>query len=128
MRYLHYGHEFSSVEDDSLTGALLRDALRLRGFDTIVVRDAQHAIDIARQHRPALMLVDLRLPGVSGWELVRMLKADPDLASIPVVAVSVMVMPADRERALEAGCLDFIQKPFDVRQLYDLVGRFIGSV
>jgi two-component system cell cycle response regulator DivK len=77
------------------------------------------------QHHPHVVLLDMRLPGLDGWELASRIKADPDLCDTPIIAVSVQVTPADPKRALDAGCDEFVAKPFDIRHLKMLVKRYM---
>jgi two-component system, cell cycle response regulator DivK len=99
------------VEDFDDAREMYRDYLAFSGFRVETARDGQEAIDKARALAPDLILMDLSLPGIDGWEATRLLKADPATRRLPIVALSAHAMAADRERALAAGCDGFIAKP-----------------
>jgi CheY-like chemotaxis protein len=86
----------------------------------------EEAVARARAAAPDLILMDLKMPGLDGWEATRRLKADPATASIPVIAVTAQAMPGDREQALAAGCDDYVTKPIDVRWLLALLTEHLG--
>jgi two-component system, cell cycle response regulator DivK len=99
------------VEDFDDAREMYRDYLAFSGFRVETARDGQEAIDKARALAPDLILMDLSLPGIDGWEATRLLKADPATRRLPIVALSAHAMAADGERALAAGCDGFIAKP-----------------
>ena len=105
------------VEDNDDNVFMLRRRLERRGFEVLVAGDGEQGIEIATAERPDLILMDLGLPGIDGWETTRRLKADPTVAAIPVIALSAHAMAADRESALDAGCDDFDTKPVDIDRL-----------
>jgi CheY-like chemotaxis protein len=98
------------VEDHPMNRKLLRDILEMQ-FEVADAATAEDAHALLETLRPELILMDMQLPGMDGLTLVRLLKADPQTASIPIVAVSAHAMKHDIERALEAGCLDYVTKP-----------------
>ncbi len=114
------------IEDNELNLKLLNDLLEYHGYEVLCAENGVAAIDLARRHRPDLILLDIRLPDIPGTEVVRQLKADTATSAIPVIAVTAFAMPGDRTKTLEAGCDDYISKPYNVRDLLELVERYIG--
>lgn len=94
--------------------------------DLATARNGAEAVDLARTLGPALILMDLKMPVLDGWEATRRLKADPATASIPVVAVTAQAMAGDRERALAAGCDGYLTKPLDLRTLLDFLRTWLS--
>ena len=115
------------VEDNELNMRLFHDLLDAHGYSTIQTRNGLEALDLARQHRPALILMDIQLPEVSGLEVTKWLKDDDELRSIPVVAVTAFAMKGDEERIRSGGCEAYISKPISVAAFLDTVRRFIGD-
>jgi two-component system, cell cycle response regulator DivK len=101
------------VEDNEVNRYLAQFVLERAGLRVHVAADGEEALQLARAHRPDLILMDLRLPVLDGFEATRRLKADPELASIPVLALSAQTMAQDRERALAVGCAAHLEKPID---------------
>lgn len=114
------------VEDVELNRELLVQLLEDR-YRLVLAGDGAAALDRAAQARPDLVLMDLSLPRMDGWEATRRLKADAALARIPVIALSARAMPADVERARAAGCDDFLAKPVDEAQLFETLERHLGG-
>jgi CheY-like chemotaxis protein len=115
------------VEDNELNRDMLRRRLERRGFDVVVAGDGAAAVAAVREQRPDLVLMDMSLPEVDGWEATRRLKADEATRSVPVVALTAHAMPDDRERALAAGCDDYATKPVDFDALIDKVRALAGD-
>src|ERR1700742_5284298 len=109
------------VEDNELNMKLFNDLLEANGYSTVQTRNGIEAVALARQHRPNLILMDIQLPEVSGLEVTKWLKEDPDLKHIPVVAVTAFAMKGDEERIREGGCEAYLSKPISV-------GKFIETV
>ena len=105
------------VEDNEDNIYMLRHRLERKGIEVIVANDGAEGIERARRERPDLILMDLSLPVIDGWEAARRLKASPDTQTIPIIALSAHAMTGDRERALAAGCNDYDTKPVDLRAL-----------
>jgi two-component system, cell cycle response regulator DivK len=105
------------VEDNEDNVYMLVRRLRRHGFEVIVARDGAQGIEAARRERPDLVLMDLSLPVLDGWEATRRLKEAVETRAIPVVALSAHAMAGERERALEAGCDDYDTKPVDLDRL-----------
>ena len=96
---------------------MLLRRLQRRGFEVLTALNGEQAIQMTQQHQPALVLMDMSLPVLDGWEATRRLKADPATKHIPVIALTAHALPAERDRALEAGCAAFETKPIDFPKL-----------
>jgi two-component system, cell cycle response regulator DivK len=114
------------VEDDPLMQRMALKVLRSRGYATEHASNGREAVAMAARLRPALILMDLSLPEMNGWEATRALKADPALASIPVIATTAHAMVGDRETAIAAGCAECLTKPYEIAELVALVVRYLG--
>jgi len=114
------------VEDNELNMKLFHDLLEAHGYETLQTREGLKAIDIAREHRPDLILMDIQLPEVSGLDVTKWLKSDEDLAGIPVVAVTAFAMKGDEERIREGGCEGYLAKPITVTSFIETIRKFIG--
>ena len=115
------------VEDNELNMKLFHDLLAAHGYRTIQTRNGFDALDLARKHRPDLILMDIQLPEVSGLEVTKWIKEDDDLRMIPVIAVTAFAMKGDEERIRSGGCEAYISKPISVLSFLDTVRRFIGQ-
>lgn len=113
------------VEDNELNMKLFRDLIEASGYETVRTRNGLEALDLARQHRPDLILMDIQLPEVSGLEVTKWLKEDDELHSIPVIAVTAFAMKGDEERIREGGCEAYIAKPISVAYFLDTIRRFL---
>lgn len=105
------------VEDNELNLDMLSRRLKRRKFEVLIAEDGQQGIEVARAERPDLILMDMSLPVLDGWEATRRLKADPEMRGIPVIALTAHAMAEDREKALAAGCDDYDTKPVELRRL-----------
>ncbi|VTU25222.1 response regulator [Variovorax sp. PBL-E5] len=105
------------VEDNELNRDMLSRRLRRRGYEVVMAFDGPNALSAAASARPALILMDMSLPIMDGWEATRRLKANPDLRAIPVVALTAHAREGDRQRAMDAGCDDFDTKPIEFERL-----------
>ncbi len=114
------------VEDNELNMKLFHDLLDAHGYATLQTRDGMEALELARAHRPDLILMDIQLPEISGLEITRWLKQDDSLKHIPVIAVTAFAMKGDEEKIREGGCEAYIAKPISVAELMETVNRFIG--
>jgi two-component system cell cycle response regulator DivK len=112
-------HRILLVEDNEVNAEMLTRRLERRGFTVLVARDGREAIAAAEREQPSLILMDMSLPEVDGWEATRRLKANPITAPIPVIALTAHAMSSDRDRCLAAGCEDFDTKPVDFARLLD---------
>jgi two-component system cell cycle response regulator DivK len=115
------------VEDNELNMKLFHDLLAAHGYHTIGTGDGLKALDLARKHRPDLILMDIQLPEVSGLEVTKWLKEDPELKAIPVVAVTAFAMKGDEERIREGGCDAYLSKPIAMAKFIETIRRFLGS-
>ena len=113
------------VEDNAQNMMMMRDLLQAQGYEVLEARDGKQGWDLARTHRPDLMLMDIQLPDVSGLEVTRWLKADDVLRAIPVVAVTAFAMKGDAELMREMGCDGYIAKPISVLDFLRVVARII---
>jgi two-component system cell cycle response regulator DivK len=114
------------VEDNELNMKLFRDLLEAHGYLTSGTSNGFEALDLVRKLHPDLILMDIQLPQVSGLEVTRWIKDDPELRSIPVVAVTAFAMKGDEERIREGGCEAYLSKPISVGKFIETVRRFIG--
>jgi two-component system cell cycle response regulator DivK len=114
------------VEDNDLNMKLLHDLLEAKGYATLQTKDGREALKLARQHRPDLILMDIQLPEVSGLEVTRWIKADDDLTTIPIIAVTAFAMKGDEEKIREGGCEAYIAKPISVTNFLQTVRRFLN--
>ncbi|PZQ81461.1 MAG: two-component system response regulator [Ancylobacter novellus] len=113
------------VEDNELNMKLFNDLLQAHGYVTVGTRHGGEAVDLARQHRPDLILMDIQLPEISGIDVTRRLKADPELKAIPVIAVTAFAMKGDEERIREGGCEAYLSKPISVAKFLETVRQFL---
>lgn len=115
------------VEDNELNMKLLRDVLEAYGYTTITTGEGEAALTLARDNQPELILMDLQLPDISGFDAVRRLKDDQQTRAIPIVAVTAFAMAGDERKALTSGCDAYVAKPILLREFLNLVERFIGG-
>jgi PAS domain S-box-containing protein len=113
------------AEDNEDTIAMLSEYLQMRGFACIIARTGIEAVEQAFAQRPALILMDIQMPGIDGLEATRRLRAAPELADTPIVALTALAMPGDRERCLEAGASDYMSKPISLRYLEQTIATFL---
>ncbi|MEW5762232.1 MAG: response regulator [Bacillota bacterium] len=115
------------VEDNPLNAKLVRDILQAHGYKTKEAATAADGLEMVRQERPDLILMDIDLPGMDGLEATRALKADPATRDIPVLAVTAYAMRGDAEKALAAGCDDYISKPIQLKEFLSRVKLLLGG-
>jgi two-component system cell cycle response regulator DivK len=113
------------IEDNLENRILVRRILMAEGYEVLEAESAAAGLDLAQQEKPNLVLVDINMPHLDGLSLASIMKADPGLESIPVVALTANVMKGDRERTLAAGCDGYIQKPIDVDFFPKQIARFV---
>jgi CheY-like chemotaxis protein len=109
------------VEDNEMNRDMLSRRLVKRGYEVAIAVDGEQGLAMARTERPALVLMDMSLPGLDGWEATRQLKARPETRDIPVIGLTAHAMAGDRDRALAAGCDDFDTKPVELTRLLEKI-------
>ena len=114
------------VEDNELNLKLFRDLLGAHGFETFETKDGLNVPTLAREIKPDLILMDIQLPEISGFDISRKLKQEPDLKNIPVIAVTAFAMKDDEERILKAGCEAYISKPISIMPFLQTIERFLN--
>jgi two-component system, cell cycle response regulator DivK len=115
------------VEDNPKNLKLVRDVLQVRGYRTIEAETGEEGVQMAREQQPALVLMDIQLPGISGVEAFRELRADPTTRAIPVIAVTASVMAQERQKVMAAGFDGFQGKPISVRELLETVRSILDK-
>ena len=119
------GERVLIVEDNELNMKLFNDLLEAHGYRTLQTRDGVEALQMAREHRPDLILMDIQLPEVSGLEVTKWIKEDEELRAIPVIAVTAFAMKGDEEKIREGGCEAYIAKPISVMNFLSTVDQFL---
>ena len=114
------------VEDNEMNRDMLSRRLERKGYGVVFAQDGSVAVDLAISESPALILMDMSLPVMDGWEATRRIKADPDTRDIPVIALTAHAMAGDKEKAIEAGCEDYDTKPVDFPRLLGKIETLIG--
>jgi CheY-like chemotaxis protein len=116
------------VEDDEVSAALLTDIVEVvLGQDALLAVDGHEAVKMAHQHRPDIILMDLDLPKMDGWTATRSLKSTTQFQDTPILAITAHAMTGDRERALEAGCDDYFQKPIDLDEFVAFLQPYLAN-
>ncbi len=115
------------VEDNEDNIYMLSNRLRREGFDVVVARDGEQGVAMGAAEAPDLILIDLGLPVLNGWEATRRLKSEPETKSIPIIAVSAHAMEGDREKALAAGCDDYDTKPVNLPRLLEKIWAALAN-
>ena len=114
------------VEDNEMNRDMLSRRLIRKGYEVIMALDGQQAVEAASSQSPDLILMDMSLPLIDGWEATRQIKAAPATSAIPVIALTAHAMSDDREKALQAGCDDYDTKPVDLPRLLDKIGALLA--
>ncbi|MFH1650809.1 MAG: response regulator [Chloroflexota bacterium] len=115
------------VEDNPQNMRLMEMVLQSGGYALVKAGDGPEALQTAQRERPDLIIMDIQLPEMSGLEVTRRLRQDPELRQVPIIAVTAYAMKGDRERFLEAGCTSYISKPIDTRKLPLMVAGMLGG-
>jgi len=113
------------VEDIAMNRRLIRDILTYHGYEVIEAENGEEAVRIAREQKPDLIIMDLQMPVMNGYEAIKVLKSDPVTKNIKILAVTSFAMAGDREKALETGADDYISKPINTRELPKVVERLL---
>jgi CheY-like chemotaxis protein len=121
------GEQILVVEDNDKNMKLFRDVLQAKGYRTLEAASGEEGIELAREHAPSLVLMDVQLPGIDGIEALARLREDQRTASIPVLALTAQAMRGDRERFLEAGFDGYLAKPVDILDLIGTVREHCGD-
>jgi CheY-like chemotaxis protein len=114
------------IEDNEMNRDMLSRRLVKRGYDVAIAVDGEQGVAMARSEAPALILMDMSLPGLDGWDATRQIKAAPETRAIPVIALTAHAMSGDREKAIAAGCDDFDTKPVDLARLLEKIEALLG--
>jgi CheY-like chemotaxis protein len=113
------------IEDNELNMKLVRSLLKMGNYDVIEAIDAEKGMQLVRKNHPDLILMDIQLPGMDGLSATKILKADPVLQEIPIVALTSHAMEGDDKKALDVGCNGYIAKPIDTKNFLATIGQFI---
>ena len=114
------------VEDNEMNLDMLSRRLERRGFEILVAMDGAHGVEIAKTQMPDLILMDMSLPVMDGWEATRRLKADPQTQPMPIIALTAHAIAGDREKCLAAGCDEYESKPVKVPRLLEKIEQILG--
>ena len=114
------------VEDNADNMTLITDVLHSLDYTVLSAKDGEEGVKAAQAEKPDLILMDLSLPRMDGWTATRTIKSEPALAKIPIIALTAHAMTGDRERALEAGCSDYVSKPINLRDLMSKLRQYLG--
>ena len=115
------------VEDNEMNRDMLSRRLARKGHEVVVGEDGQKGVDMATSEAPDLILMDMSLPVIDGWEATRRIKAAPETAGIPVIALTAHAMASDREKALDAGCDDYDTKPVELDRLLGKIDALLNA-
>ena len=119
--------EILLVEDNEMNRDMLTRRLERKGFEVVIAVDGQAGIDMAASSNPDIILMDLSLPVIDGWEATRQIKANPATQPIPVIALTAHAMAGDEQKALEAGCDNYDTKPIDLKRLLGKIDKLLGA-
>ena len=114
------------VEDTEDNRQIIRDLIESVGYDLIEAGDGEEGVAMAAQHKPDLILMDIQLPVMDGYEACRRIKANPDLRHIPIIAVTSYALSGDEEKTRDAGCDSYVAKPFSPRQLLAKINELLA--
>ncbi len=115
------------VEDNEMNRDMLSRRLERRGYELVIAVDGQQGVDLAKSSNPDLILMDMSLPVIDGWEATRQLKSAPEYKHIPIIALTAHAMSGDREKALEAGCDDYDTKPIELPRLLGKIEALLAG-
>ncbi len=115
------------IEDNEMNRDMLSRRLMRRGFEVVFAVNGKQGVDLARSEKPDIILMDMSLPIMDGWEATRCVKADDATRSVPVIGLTAHAMSGDREKAIEAGCDDYDTKPVEIDRLIGKIERLLGN-
>ena len=115
------------VEDNEMNRDMLSRRLMRRGYEVVMAEDGGAGVEMATSESPDLILMDMSLPVIDGWEATRQIKAAPETGAIPIIALTAHAMASDRAQALEAGCDDYDTKPVEIKRLLEKIENLVGS-
>ena len=115
------------VEDNDMNRDMLSRRLQRRGYEVVMALDGEQGIAMATSEHPDLILMDISLPVIDGWEAARSIKASPETQNIPIIALTAHAMPGDREKCLDAGCDDYDTKPVNFQRLLEKIQALLGE-
>ena len=118
------------IEDNPFNMQLVEKVLRAGGYELLAAEDGEKGLALASEHEPELILLDINLPGMGGYEIAQKIRQSdqPALAAVPIVAVTANALVGDDEKAIEAGCTDYLAKPINIRELRETVARYMNAV
>ncbi len=114
------------VEDNEMNRDILSRRLQRRGFEIVIAVDGQQGVEKAKTESPQLILMDMSLPILDGWEATHRIKSHPDTKAIPLIGLSAHAMESDRLKAMEAGCDDYDTKPVEFDRLMEIINKFVN--
>ena len=120
-------HKILLVEDNEMNRDMLSRRLERRGYEVSIAVDGMEALQHVKRNRPDLILMDMNLPVLDGWEVTSKIKSDPLVRETPVLALTAHVMPGDRQKAIEVGCDDFDVKPIEFSRLLEKIRKLLGQ-
>jgi CheY-like chemotaxis protein len=115
------------VEDNLANIDTIGDYLAVKGYQVLMAADGREGIALAQRHRPDLILMDVQMPGMDGLEAIRRIRQDPPIAAIPIIALTALALPADRDRCLAAGADDYLSKPVRLKQLTSSIHTLLNQ-
>ncbi len=121
------GHRILVAEDNEVNLALILDMLSIQGHEVTVARNGQEAIDLAQSHRPELILMDIKMPVMGGLEAMRRLRAIPEFAQTPIIALTASTGSEAEDLQVAAGCTEHLAKPIQTKELFEVLDRYLGK-
>lgn len=115
------------VEDNEMNRDMLSRRLERRGYEVVIAVDGEEGVNLARSEMPDIILMDMSLPKIDGWEATRQLKADEKMRATPIIALTAHAMAGDREKTIQAGCDDYDTKPIELARLLEKIATLLGA-
>lgn len=123
----HTKHTILVVEDNDLNSKLFRDILVTQDYEVLETKDGDVAVQLAIKHRPAAIIMDIQLKGVSGFDIIKQMKANPDIKHIPIIAVTAFAMKDDKKRILASGCDAYVPKPISISPFLEVIKTYVDK-